>query len=667
MTIALVTDDKLMTCRPVTPHLAIPALQTNTMFEFNENLKIRIAQASQSLREELLNARQGRAHWTGELSSSALATATAISALSQYRDHALWPCVERSRIQEMIDKGSRWLLNHQNQDGGWGDTDRSHSNIATSMLAVAALTLAGKAQEPATSKALEHANQYIDGLGRVDALRRRYGKDKTFAVPILANCAIAGLVPWSDVAALPFEAAVVSQKFYRFMRLPVVSYAIPALVGIGQAKFLKSPPRNPITRLIRRRSIDKSLEVLNQMQPASGGYLEAIPLTCFVAMSLAHTERPDHEVTHQCIKFVERSFYDLGDIGTWPIDTNLATWNTTLAINALGDSVDDSDNQPTHLNDELLSWLLDCQMKETHPFTGAAPGGWGWSDLSGAVPDADDTPGALLALRHWFQKSDLDAKRKQEIHASARAGCRWLLDLQNNDRGWPTFCRGWGRLPFDRSGSDITAHVIRALYAWQSEFPDLPIESKIKSGFEFLRRQQSEDGSWYPLWFGNQDHPEEENPVYGTVKVLLAFVETGQTQRPAFQAGMDWILQSQNKDFGWGGGTSHETNLVKTPGDPGVHTSSIQETALVIDLLAKYSFGSKGRNDRLDEAILKGTECLLLAFESGKTWEKWPIGFYFAKLWYYEALYPLIFAVSAMTRLRNHLDQDAHLVTANEA
>ncbi len=46
-----------------------------------------------------------------------------------------------------------------------------------------------------------------------------------------------------------------------------------------------------------------------------------------------------------------------------------------------------------------LDWLLDCQHRVRHPFTGADPGGWGWTDLSGAVPDADDTAGALLACQ----------------------------------------------------------------------------------------------------------------------------------------------------------------------------------------------------------------------------------------------------------------------------
>ncbi|MDP6504909.1 MAG: hypothetical protein QF886_14920, partial [Planctomycetota bacterium] len=29
-----------------------------------------------------------------------------------------------------------------------------------------------------------------------------------------------------------------------------------------------------------------------------------------------------------------------------------------------------------------------------------------------------------------------------------------------------------------------------------------------------------------------------------------------------------------------------------------------------------------------------------------------PIGFYFAKLWYYEKLYPIIFSIAALTRAR---------------
>jgi squalene-hopene/tetraprenyl-beta-curcumene cyclase len=36
--------------------------------------------------------------------------------------------------------------------------------------------------------------------------------------------------------------------------------------------------------------------------------------------------------------------------------------------------------------------------------------------------------------------------------------------------------------------------------------------------------------------------------------------------------------------------------------------------------------------------------------EAGTVEQPSPIGFYFAKLWYFEALYPLIFAVSGLNR-----------------
>ena len=90
-----------------------------------------------------------------------------------------------------------------------------------------------------------------------------------------------------------------------------------------------------------------------------------------------------------------------------------------------------------------------------------APGGWGWNDAAGAVPDADDTAAALLALRAIVGSAA--ESQPEPIAAAAARGVAWLLDLQNDDGGWPTFCRGWGTMPFDRSGCDLTAHALRAL------------------------------------------------------------------------------------------------------------------------------------------------------------------------------------------------------------
>ena len=561
----------------------IPATSMLPSVEFE-----RLRTAYEKARTDLLNERNPSGHWVGELSTSALSTATAVSALSEFQRQST--AKAGTDVAELIECGAAWLLSHPNDDGGWGDTDRSYSNVATTMLAVAALKLADLPQSEQLSAVVSAADRYLDENGRIDGLRKRYGKDKTFAVPILANSAIAGMVPWSEVAPLPFELACFPQKVYRFLQMPVVSYAIPALVAVGQARFFHAPPRNPLTRLLRRQAVERSLRVLLQMQPASGGYLEAVPLTSFVVMSLAAIGRADHAVTENGVRFLIDS---VRADGSWPIDTNLATWNTTLSINGLaaaGENVSD-------LN--CWDWLLACQQKEVHPFTGAEPGGWGWTDLSGSVPDADDTPSAMIALRHLanaLETSDQTTSfSPEQLESSLDAGTDWLLDLQNRDGGWPTFCRGWGKLPFDRSGADLTAHVLRAIRP-EGTATKSQVETAIDRGFRYLQRVQQADGSWMPLWFGNQDRNDEDNPVYGTAKVLLVYRDYDRLSETPARNGIRWLIENQNEDGGWGGGASAQLRT-------GLE-STVEETALAVEsLLASYQENSASTNKSLQVVV----------------------------------------------------------------
>ena len=622
----------------------------------------RLADAHRTVRSQLLAERTTAGHWVGELSSSPLSTATAISALILAEQSgtggglpAFTPGEEpshvdeiyRNDLSELIVQSMQWLARQQNDDGGWGDTDRSGSNIATTMLVQAAFHLTGV---PAKYQdLLDRAEAYVEGQGGVAALKRRYDGDKTFAVPILANCALADMVPWRKVPALPFELACVPQRWYHRLSLPVVSYAIPALVAIGQAKFHHCPPGNPISRWIRNAAKKRSLAVLTEMQPASGGFLEATPLTSFVVMSLASIGGGEHPVVRRGVEFLLAS---VGTDGSWPIDTNLATWNTSQALSALDWQLEgETSPAPTASAEKALDWLLRCQHRQRHPFTGAEPGGWAWPDLSGGVPDADDTAAALLALAKW--QCRWPEHRTTDIRRAARAGIHWLLDLQNREGGWPTFCRGWGKLPFDRSSTDITAHVIRALHAW-SVCLRIPtsnahlarrIGEAVRLGTQYLSKQQRADGSWLPLWFGNEQYPQELNPVYGTSKVLQMYHELGQIDDDEVRRGIQWLIKSQDVTGGWGA-PSDATAKDYTP------HCSVEETSLAISALLPYVKEDRFSGDRSEilSTVQLGLSWLVEAVEQGQHLEPAPIGFYFAKLWYHERLYPQIFAAQALGR-----------------
>ena len=339
-------------------------------------------------------------------------------------------------------------------------------------------------------------------------------------------------------------------------------------------------------------------------------------------MALIDAGLADHAVVTEGVRFLEAS---QRPDGSWPIDTNLSTWATTLSVNALPPDALTPAERAT-----LRDWLLGQQYRTTHPYTHAAAGGWAWTPLPGGVPDADDTAGALLALHRL---GDFDERAIQ----AATLGCQWLLDLQNRDGGIPTFCRGWTGLPFDRSSNDLTAHAFLVWAVWE---PDLP--KSIRTGLwgglidrlnlatfraiSYLMRTQRPDGSWAPLWFGNQHSPDAadiHNLTYGTSRVLRLRATPWPKELPDFAAALDraqaWLEANQNPDGGWGG-------RLGTP-------STIEETALACEAWP---------NER-------GMAWLVAATRNGTHFPPSPIGFYFANLWYFEALYPIIYVNAAIT------------------
>jgi squalene-hopene/tetraprenyl-beta-curcumene cyclase len=597
----------------------------------------RFQNALRRVQEHLLAARRAPGHWEGSLSSSALSTATAVTALALVQREKA-----RRTFQGQIESGLGWLSAHANSDGGWGDTILSISNLSTTTLCWAAFG-AAQGSEKQFSKTVLDAERWLkEKVGGIEpdrlapAVIARYGKDRTFSVPILTMCALAGRLgkgteAWKHVIPLPFELAAFPHAMFAALRLPVVSYALPALIAIGQAHHYHSPSRNHFARGIRNSTRKRTLRKLVEIQPPNGGFLEATPLTSFVTMSLAGSGQANHLVVSRGVEFLTKS--QRAD-GSWPIDTNLATWVTTLSVHALGESRTGSAAAACR------SWLLGQQYRVVHPYTHAAPGGWAWTNLPGGVPDADDTSGALLALH---QLGSEDSKTRQ----AALLGVEWLLNVQNSDGGIPTFCKGWGTLPFDHSSADITAHAIRAWLAWSAHLPPRllkRIRGAIERALRFLCSTQRPYGSWSPLWFGNQFAPDDENSTYGTSRVLLALAKKScrnfQGVSSAIQKASQWLVTAQNKDGSWGGSAQ---------GPP-----SVEETALAVEALAEVLFEVETlpNRDEIQKALQEGLGWLLQRIESGEWLKPSPIGFYFAKLWYYEELYPIIFTAGALRAVK---------------
>ncbi|HUF64254.1 MAG TPA: prenyltransferase/squalene oxidase repeat-containing protein [Verrucomicrobiales bacterium] len=585
-------------------------------------------------RKRLLAERNEAGYWEGELSSSALSTATAVIALAT---------VDADAHAGLIAKGLSWLERHVNPGGGWGDTIVSFSNISTTLLCRAALAMGRPADDPLATAADAWFSQRAGSM-RPEDIRRavvaRYGKDRTFSVPILMACAIGGLLgpnrraAWNNVLPLPFELAVLPRSWFGALRLPVVSYALPALIAIGYARFHHAPPALP-WRKVRQAAWPNASALLDRIQPENGGFLEATPLTSFVAMALASSGQGHHPVVERALRFLKAS---VRPDGSWPIDTNLATWVTTLSIKNLDDPLPfDAEER-----ERVLEWLLRRQHSTVHSYTRAEPGGWAWTDLPGGVPDSDDTAGALLALRRLGGPG---TPHSAKIRPAAAAGVAWLLGLQNRDGGVPTFCRGWGTLPFDRSSPDITAHALRAWIVWREDLPEplrQRVEKALRRAARYLNRTQSADGSWKPLWFGNQHRHDEANPVYGTAQVTLALLDLGATAledhrlESALQQGLDYLQRVQNPDGGWGSGEEGP--------------SSVEESALALAALARAE--DRTSSSPPSHVLTRGAAYLTGATQEGATFPAAPVGFYFAKLWYFEKLYPLVWTMGALAALK---------------
>jgi squalene-hopene/tetraprenyl-beta-curcumene cyclase len=112
--------------------------------------------------------------------------------------------------------------------------------------------------------------------------------------------------------------------------------------------------------------------------------------------------------------------------------------------------------------------------------------------------------------------------------------------------------------------------------------------------------------------------------------------------------GAEWLLAAQSPDGG----------IASAPGIG----ATIEETAVAVEALAEVAEHAADREfaTRALNAVGRGVEWLIEHTDGGTSFPAAPIGLYFAKLWYDEALYPLAFTVTAFERAARLLESPAH-------
>lgn len=98
---------------------------------------------------------------------------------------------------------------------------------------------------------------------------------------------------------------------------------------------------------------------------------------------------------------------------------------------------------------------------------------------------------------------------------------------------------------------------------------------------------------------------------------------------------LDWLISVQNPDGGFGG----------CAGAP----STAEETGLALRALVLSGV------DPQEECCTRAARWLIEHQRPDGSWNPAPIGFYFAVLWYYEELYPLVYALGGLGALSRAL------------
>ncbi|UUN26330.1 prenyltransferase/squalene oxidase repeat-containing protein [Streptomyces sp. FIT100] len=505
-----------------------------------------------------------------------------------------------------------WIRSIQSGDGGWPGFHGGPDDISATVIAYAALRLAGDAPSR------PHMRAAADGIARLGGLERCRNSARLWL-------ALAGLWPWEKVRTLPPELFLLPRRT-RASLYEVASWARQVIVAVSILGALRPvwpvgfdlaelPGwRAPATRTGRRRPPYAPLRcrALRAMQAWMRQRQDVDGCWGGVHATTVHTLLALHVLGESAVGPLMRSA--LAGLDTFADDdgpmrrvrfSHSPVWDTAhviLALRAAGVPAGDPSLA------RAAAWLLGRQCEGTGDWAvhrpGLPPGGWSFQFANAHYPDCDDTALVVRALRAVASSTAPDG--------AVSRGLRWLSGMVCGDGGWAAFDADTAVTPlrrlritdtpallFDETTADVTAHAVEALAAEGPQYAHV-----VHAGANWLLRAQEYDGSWYGRWGCNH--------VYGTSAGLAALRASGlHRDHPAIRRGAVWLLSHQNPDGGWG--EDHRSYLDAAWRGRG--ESSASQTAWALQGLL-----SAGAAD--GPAVRRGVDWLVRRQLSDGTWQE---------------------------------------------
>lgn len=197
-------------------------------------------------------------------------------------------------------------------------------------------------------------------------------------------------------------------------------------------------------------------------------------------------------------------------------------------------------------------------------FRHRSKGGWPFSTRDHGWPISDCTAEGLSSVLKAHHQNLMPVEKKL-VDSRMHDAVDVILSFQNADGGWATYentrSAPWieflnpsgifGKIMIDYSYTECTSACVRALCEFKEQHPSYKskeIDQAVKRGQQFILSKQLPDGSWVGSW--------AVCFTYGTWFGIEGLMATGEPKDPKIKAAIEkachFLEQHQMEDGGWG-------------------------------------------------------------------------------------------------------------------